>query len=88
MRYNRATMSGHSKWSQIKHQKGAADVKKGQLFGKLGMAITVAAQSGSDPSMNIRLRSAIENARKANMPKDNIERAIARASNSHENSRH
>lgn len=72
-------MSGHSKWSQIKRQKGAADAKKGQLFGKLGMAITIAAQSGTDPSLNLRLRSAIEAARKSNMPKENIERAIARA---------
>lgn len=71
-------MSGHSKWSQIKHQKGVADVKKGQLFSKLGQAITVAAQSGTDPTTNLRLRSAIENARKANMPKGNIERAIKR----------
>ncbi len=79
--YN-ASMSGHSKWSQIKRQKGTADVKKGQLFGKLGNAITIAAQSGADPSINIRLRSAIENARKVNMPKENIERAIARATKS------
>jgi len=71
-------MSGHSKWSQIKRSKGAADVKKGQLFGKLGLAISAAAQFGADPASNIRLRSAIENARKANMPKDNIERAIKR----------
>jgi len=74
-------MSGHSKWSQIKRQKGSADVKRGQLFGKLGMAITVAAQSGADPAFNQRLRSAIENARKVNMPKENIERAIKRAQN-------
>ena len=80
MGYN-LTMSGHSKWSQIKRQKGATDVKKGQVFGKLGNAITIAAQAGTDPSTNIRLRSAIENARKVNMPKENIERAIARASN-------
>lgn len=79
-------MSGHNRWSQIKHQKGTADAKKGQLFSKLGVAITVAAQSGADPSSNIRLRSAIENARKVNMPKDNIERAIARASNSNAHS--
>jgi len=72
-------MSGHNRWSQIKHQKGSADAKKGQLFGKLGLAISVAAQFGADPASNIRLRSAIENARKANMPKENIERALKRA---------
>ncbi len=81
-------MSGHSKWSQIKHQKGVADMKKGKLFSKLGKLISIAAQSGANPAVNIRLRSAIENARKANMPKENIERAIARASNLHENSGH
>ena len=74
-------MSGHSKWSQIKRAKGLADAKKGQIFGKLGQAITAAAQFGKDPNNNIRLRSAIESARKVNMPKENIERAIKRAEN-------
>ena len=73
-------MSGHSKWSQIKRQKGATDAKRGQLFTKLGREIIVAArQGGPDPETNPRLRLAIERARDANMPKDNIERAIKRA---------
>lgn len=72
-------MSGHSKWSTIKHQKGAADAKRGQLFTKLGHAITVAArQGGGDPSTNARLALALEMAKKNNMPKDNMERAIKR----------
>lgn len=72
-------MSGHSKWSQIKRQKGAADVKRGQLFSKLAKLISVAARAGGgDPAMNPRLRMAIETARADNMPKDNIERAIQR----------
>ena len=76
-------MSGHSKWSQIRRQKGIADVKKGQLFGKLGLAITAAAsEGGADSNSNIKLQNAIKRAREVNMPKDNIERAIARA---HEN---
>jgi YebC/PmpR family DNA-binding regulatory protein len=73
-------MAGHSKWAQIKRQKGAADHKRGQLFTKLGREVTVAAkQGGPDPEANPRLRLAIEKAREANMPKDNIERAIKRA---------
>ena len=72
-------MSGHSKWSTIKHQKGVADNKRGQLFTKLGKEITVATRhGGGDPEANSRLRLAIERARDANMPKDNIERAIKR----------
>ena len=72
-------MSGHSKWSQIKRQKGLADARRGQVFTKLGREITVAArQGGADPETNARLRLAIERAREANMPKDNIERAIKR----------
>lgn len=72
-------MSGHSKWSQIKRQKGATDAKRGQLFTKLAKVISVAAkQGGGDPQMNPRLRIAIEQARAENMPKDNIERAIRR----------
>jgi YebC/PmpR family DNA-binding regulatory protein len=76
-------MSGHSKWATIKRQKGANDAKRGQLFTKLSKAITIAVrQSGgsADPESNFRLRLAIEAARAANMPKDNIERAISRAS--------
>jgi YebC/PmpR family DNA-binding regulatory protein len=73
-------MSGHSKWSQIKRQKGVADNRRGQLFTKLGREITVAArQGGGDPEANSRLRLAIERARDANMPKDNMERAVKRA---------
>lgn len=73
-------MSGHSKWSQIKRQKGAADVKRGQTFTKLGNAITIATREGGggDPASNFRLRLAIDQARSANMPKDNIQRAIDR----------
>jgi len=72
-------MSGHSKWSQIKRQKGVADSKRSAAFGKLGSAITVAARAGADPEMNFQLRIAVDKARAANMPKDNIERAIERA---------
>jgi YebC/PmpR family DNA-binding regulatory protein len=72
-------MSGHSKWSSIKHKKGAADAKRGQLFSKLSRAIIVAARDGGpDPDANIALANAIEKARASSMPKDNIERAIAR----------
>ena len=74
-------MSGHSKWSSIKHKKGAADAKRGQLFSKLSRAIIVAAkEGGADPSGNLALQNAIEKARSYSMPKDNIERAIAKAS--------
>ncbi len=73
-------MAGHSKWSTIKRQKGAADAKRGQLFTKLAREITVAARTGlPDPEANSRLRLAIQKARGENMPKDNIDRAIARA---------
>ena len=72
-------MSGHSKWSSIKHKKGAADAKRGQLFSKLSRAIMVAAkEGGSDPGANLALQNAIEKARSYSMPKDNIERAIAK----------
>ncbi len=72
-------MSGHSKWSTIKHQKGAADAKRGKVFTKLGNAITIAARlGGGDPGMNARLALAIDMAKKNNMPKDNIDRAIKR----------
>ncbi|MFO7571904.1 MAG: YebC/PmpR family DNA-binding transcriptional regulator [Gaiellaceae bacterium] len=74
-------MSGHSKWSSIKHKKGAADAKRGQLFSKLSRAIIVAArEGGADPSANLALQNAIEKARSYSMPKDNIERAIAKGS--------
>jgi YebC/PmpR family DNA-binding regulatory protein len=70
-------MSGHSKWSTIKHKKGAADAKRGKLFTKLIKEITVAARmGGGDPDGNPRLRTAVDKARTANMPKDTIDRAI------------
>lgn len=72
-------MSGHSKWHSIKHQKAKEDKRKGKVFSKLVREITVAARSGGgDPSMNPRLRLAIEKANEANMPKDNIDKAIKR----------
>ena len=72
-------MSGHSKWSTIKHKKGAADARRGKLFSKLSRAIMVAAkEGGSDPASNLALQNAIEKARSYSMPKDNIERAIAK----------
>lgn len=71
-------MSGHSKWSSIKHKKAATDAKRGQLFTKLAREITVAARDGGDPEANSRLRLAIHRARESNMPGDNIERAIQR----------
>ena len=74
-------MSGHSKWSSIKHKKGAADAKRGQLFSKLSRAIIVAAKEGGpDPAANLALQNAIEKARSYSMPKDNIERAVAKGS--------
>jgi YebC/PmpR family DNA-binding regulatory protein len=74
-------VSGHSKWSSIKHKKGAADAKRGKLFSKLSRAIIVAAkEGGADPANNLALQNAIEKARSYSMPKDNIERAIARGS--------
>lgn len=75
-------MSGHSKWATIKRQKGANDIKRGLIFTKFSNAITVAVRQGglvTDPEGNFRLRLAIEAARRVNMPKENIERAIARA---------
>lgn len=72
-------MSGHSKWSSIKHKKGAADAKRGKLFSKLARAIIVAARDGGgDPENNPTLATAIQKARDASMPKDNIQRAIDR----------
>ena len=72
-------MSGHNKWSSIKHKKGAADAKRGQLFTRLVKEIILAARNGGgDPEANPRLRTAILNAKAANMPRENIERAIKR----------
>ena len=72
-------MSGHSKWATIKRAKGAADAKRGAAFTRLGREITIAAkEGGGNPDSNFRLRLAIDKARSANMPKDNIERAINR----------
>ncbi len=74
-------MAGHSHWAGIKHKKGKADKLRSKIFSKLSKEITVAAKLGDkDPSMNARLRSAIQAARSANMPKDNIERAIDKSS--------
>ena len=74
-------MAGHSKWANIKHRKSANDAKKGKLFGKLVKEITAAAKLGDpDPEVNPRLRLAIQNAKGANVPKDNIERAIKKGS--------
>ena len=75
-------MSGHSKWSTIKHQKGAADAKRGAMFTKLSRDIALAVRDGGgpDPEMNFRLRLAIEKAKSNNMPQDNITRSIKRSS--------
>lgn len=74
-------MAGHSKWANIKHRKGAQDAKKGKIFSRLIKEITVAVKSGGpDPDSNPRLRLAIQNARGQNMPKDNVDRAIKKAS--------
>ena len=74
-------MSGHSKWSSIKHQKGVTDARRGQLFTKLTREIIVAArEGGSNPETNFRLRLTVQKARDNNMPQDNIERAIKRGS--------
>ena len=73
-------MSGHSKWSTIKRKKGAADAKRGKVFTKIIKEIIIAAkEGGADPDTNARLRLAVQNAKGANMPKDNIERAIKKA---------
>ena len=69
-------MSGHSKWSQIKHKKSLTDKKRGQVFSKLSRLITLAAKKGTDPKSNVSLAQAIEQAKASNMPNDNIERAI------------
>ena len=74
-------MAGHSHWAGIKHKKGKADKQRSKIFSKLSKEITVAAKLGDkDPAMNARLRSAIQAARSANMPKDNIERAVDKSS--------
>ena len=73
-------MSGHSKWSQIKHKKGSEDSKRSKLFSQLSRAITLATrEKGADPSLNPSLRAAIEKAQQVNMPKDTIERAVTKA---------
>jgi YebC/PmpR family DNA-binding regulatory protein len=73
-------MSGHSKWSQIKRQKGANDARRGAIFTRLTREIMIAAREGGpDPGMNFKLRLAVQRARQANMPNDNIQRAIAKA---------
>lgn len=78
-------MSGHSKWAQIKRQKGVNDARRGQLFTKLGREISVAAREGGpDPDGNFRLRLAMQRARESNMPLENIERAIKRGVGSSE----
>ena len=72
-------MSGHSKWSTIKRKKGAADAKRGAIFTRISKEIAMAArEGGGDPDVNFSLRLAVEKAKSANMPKDNIERAIKR----------
>jgi YebC/PmpR family DNA-binding regulatory protein len=72
-------MSGHSHWATIKHKKGAADAKKGKVFSKIARVIQLAAkEGGGNPDMNIKLQTAIEEARAANMPRDNIDRSIKR----------
>lgn len=73
-------MSGHSKWSNIKHRKAAQDAKKSNIFTKLAKDIAIAARSGSDPEMNFSLKLAVEKAKSFNVPKDNIERAIKKGS--------
>lgn len=72
-------MSGHSKWATIHRAKEATDARRGMLFSKLSRAITIAARGGASPDTNFKLRLAIDKARAANMPKDNIDRAVSRA---------
>jgi YebC/PmpR family DNA-binding regulatory protein len=71
-------LSGHSKWSTIKRKKAATDAKRGQIFTKLGKEIAIAARDGADPEVNFKLRLVIDKAKAANMPKDNIDRAVRR----------
>ena len=78
-------MAGHSKWSNIKHRKSKQDARRGKIFTKLGRDLIVAAKMGGpDPETNFRLKVAIQKARAANMPNDNIERAIQRGSGDQE----
>jgi YebC/PmpR family DNA-binding regulatory protein len=80
-------MAGHSKWAKVKHFKGAIDAKRGKIFSKLAREVTISArQGGGDPNMNARLRMVLLKCRGANMPKDNIERAIAKATGGGEGS--
>ena len=72
-------MSGHSKWSQIKHKKELTDKKRGQIFSKLAKMITVAAKDGDNPETNSKLKTAIEKAKEFNLPNENIERAAKKA---------
>lgn len=78
MKFNK--MSGHSRWSQIKHKKEVSDQKRGQLFSKLARVISMAAVDGIDPASNPHLQAAIDRARSFNMPNENIARAVKRAS--------
>lgn len=80
IKLQKAFMAGHSKWKQIKHKKAAADKARGNLFSKLANNIAIAAKKGIDPQFNPSLRSAIDQAKKQNMPQANIDRAINRAS--------
>ena len=73
-------MSGHSKWSTIKRKKGATDAKKGKIFSKISKEITIAAKTGDNPDMNPRLRLAIDKAKAANMPSENVKRAVKKGS--------
>ena len=77
-------MAGHSHWAGIKYKKGRADKQRSKIFSKISKEITVAAKLGDkDPDMNFRLRSAIQLARSANMPKENVERAISKSEANH-----
>jgi YebC/PmpR family DNA-binding regulatory protein len=71
-------MSGHSKWSTIKHKKALTDAKKSKVFSKIASLITISARKGGDPNKNPNLRTMLEKAREVNMPKENVERAIKR----------
>ena len=78
-------MSGHSKWSQIKHRKDVTDQKRGQIFSKLLSAISIAARTDASPEFNSKLRVAIQKAKDANVPSDNIERALKRVGDTFQN---
>jgi len=73
-------MSGHSKWHSIRHKKAIVDTKRGKIFSKVARLVEVAAREGADPELNYKLRLAIEKAREVNMPKENVDRAIAKGS--------